>query len=61
MKNDFASLSPEEKKRALFIRQKETLDLFLKNGAINEAQYRKSLSALREKMGFREESGEDNG
>ena len=49
MGND--ALTPEEKKRQLFLSQKELLDQFLKSGAISEAQYNKSLSGLREKMG----------
>ena len=43
-------LTPEEKKWELFNRQKETLDLFLKNGAITQAQYEKSLNDLILKM-----------
>ena len=45
------ALSPEEKKRNLFLSQKKTLDLFLEKGAISRAQYDKSLGDLREKMG----------
>lgn len=44
------NLSPEEKKRELFLRQKRTLDLFLERHAISQAQYDKSLGDLREKM-----------
>ena len=43
-------LSPEEKKRELFLRQKRTLDMFLERNAISQAQYDKSLGDLREKM-----------
>ena len=46
------NLSPEEKKRELFLRQKRTLDLFLERHAISQAQYNKSLGDLREKMGM---------
>lgn len=46
------SLSPEEKKRELFLRQKRTLDMFLERHAISQAQYDKSLGDLREKMGM---------
>ena len=46
------NLSPEEKKRELFLRQKRTLDLFLERHAISQAQYDKSLGDLREKMGM---------
>jgi hypothetical protein len=45
-------LSPEEKKRHLFLRQKNTLDLFLERNAISKAQYDKSLGDLIEKMGM---------
>ena len=50
----WAKLSPEEKKRQLFLNQKKTLDLFLERRAISQAQYDKSLGDLREKMGFPE-------
>ena len=46
------ALTPEEKKLHLFLEQKKTLDLFLKNGAITQKQYEKSLGDLREKMGI---------
>ncbi len=45
--------SQQDKKLLLFLRQKETLDLFLKNGAITRAQYDKSLGDLKEKMGVK--------
>ncbi len=48
----------EEKKRELFRKQKEMLDLFLKNGAISRAQYDKSLGDLTVKMGIRENDEE---
>ena len=48
------NLSPEEKKRELFLRQKRTLDMFLERHAISQAQYDKSLGDLREKMGMQE-------
>ena len=40
-----------ERKIALFLSQKQTLDTFLSHGAITEAQYAKSLHDLRDKMG----------
>ena len=49
---DWSSLTHEEKNRALFLRQKGTLDMFLKKGAISKAQYDKSLHDLIEKMGI---------
>ena len=48
------SLSPEEKKRELFLRQKRTLGLFLERNAISKSQYDKSLGDLREKMGMQD-------
>ena len=45
-------MTPEEKKRELFLKQKKTLDLFLERNAISKAQYDKSLGDLREKMGM---------
>ena len=47
-------LTPEEKKQALFRRQKRTLDLFLERNAISKVQYDKSLGDLIEKMGIKE-------
>lgn len=46
------NLTPEEKKRELFRKQKKTLDLFLERNAISKAQYDKSLGDLIEKMGM---------
>ena len=46
------TLSPEEKKKQLFLKQKELLDTFLERNAISQAQYDKSLSDLRDKMGM---------
>lgn len=48
------NLSPEEKKRELFLRQKQTLDMFLERHAISQAQYDKSLGDLREKMAMQD-------
>lgn len=45
-------LSPEEKKKELFLRQKQTLDLFLERHAITQSQYDKSLGDLKDKMGM---------
>lgn len=49
-KKQWETLSPQEKKTELFIRQKHTLDLFLERHAISQSQYDKSLGDLREKM-----------
>ena len=46
------NMTPEEKKKQLFLKQKKTLDLFLERNAISKAQYDKSLGDLREKMGM---------
>ena len=48
--------SREEKLKELFQNQKHTLDLFLEQGAISQAQYDKSLGDLIQKMGIRKES-----
>ena len=45
-------LTPEEKKKQLFLEQKRTLELFLERNAISKAQYDKSLGDLIEKMGI---------
>ena len=36
-------MTAEEKKRDLYLRQKQLLDTFLEHGAISQAQYEKSL------------------
>ncbi len=48
------NLTPKEKKKQLFLTQKQTLDLFLERNAISKAQYDKSLGDLIEKMGMQE-------
>jgi hypothetical protein len=53
MQRDRALLSPEEKKKQLFLDQKRLLDTFLEKKAISRAQYNKSLGDLREKMGIK--------
>lgn len=50
----WGSLTPEDKKKQLFLNQKQTLDLFLERRAISQAQYNKSLGDLIEKMGMQE-------
>lgn len=50
----WGTLSPEDKKKQLFLNQKQTLDLFLERRAISQAQYDKSLGDLIEKMGMQE-------
>ena len=53
--NDISSPSHEDQFRKLYLSQKQTLDLFLKNGAITQAQYDKSLGDLTRKMGMEKE------
>ena len=43
----WSSLTYAEKNKALFLRQKRTLDLFLERGAISQAQHDKSLHDLK--------------
>ena len=50
---EWEQLSPEEKKKQLYLNQKKTLEDFLERGAISKAQYDKSLGDLTEKMGMR--------
>ena len=52
---NWQALSSEEKKKQLFLSQKATLDSFLERGAISQAQYDKSYSDLKIKMGFEKE------
>ena len=49
---EWAQLSPEEKKKHLYLKQKALLDTFLNHHAISKAQYDKSLGDLKEKMGI---------
>ena len=54
--NSFPSFpSREDQLRNLYLSQKQTLDLFLKNGAITQAQYDKFLGDLTRKMGMEKE------
>ena len=46
------------KKRELFLHQKETLDTFLENGAITQAQYDKSYGDLVKLMGMEDVAAE---
>ena len=50
--NEWESLSPEEKRVQLYLKQKEMLEAFLERGAISKAQFDKSLGDLTEKMGM---------
>lgn len=49
---EWETLTHEEKKKQLFLKQKNTLDLFLERNAISKAQYDKSLGDLIDKMGM---------
>ena len=50
----------EEKRKKLFLDQKQLLDTFLEHGAISKEQYDKSLGDLIVKMGFEtDECGEE--
>ena len=51
---DWETLSPEEKKKALYLKQKRLLDMFLERNAITKAQYDKSLHDMTEKMGMQD-------
>ena len=44
------SVSREDKKKQLFLNQKQLLDTFLEHGAISKTQYDKSLGDLIVKM-----------
>ena len=50
--NEWEALSSEEKKKALYLKQKRLLDTFLERNAISKAQYDKSLHDMTEKMGM---------
>lgn len=50
VETEWSKLSLEEKKRQLFLKQKNLLDTFLEKHAISKAQYDKSLGDLRDKM-----------
>lgn len=49
---DWSALSEEEKKKQLFLKQKNMLDQFLETGAISSQQYETSLNGLITKMGI---------
>lgn len=57
---DLELITSQEKKRDLYLRQKQLLDTFLEHGAISQAQYDKSLGDLTEKMGM-QPNGEPKG
>ena len=51
-------MSDWDKKRELYLRQKQLLDTFLEHGAISKAQYDKSFGDLTEKMGMTDVANE---
>lgn len=48
--NNLNQYSHDQKQHILFLKQKETLDSFLKTGALSKENYDKSLQTLKEKM-----------
>ena len=52
LETDWRSMPPDERRRALFNKQKDLLDTFLSHGAIDRRQYEKSLTCMAEKMGM---------
>ena len=51
---NWTSLSPLDKKKQLYLKQKKLLETFLEHGAISQAQFDKSLGDLTEKMEFKD-------
>jgi len=50
----WSQLSPEEKKKQLYLKQKKLLDTFLEHGAISKVQHEESLGDLTEKMNIKD-------
>jgi hypothetical protein len=51
-KTECKILPSEDKKKQLFLSQKQTLEFFLERGAISKAQFDKSFNDLKTKMGM---------
>ena len=49
---NWETLSPDEKKKELYLKQKRLLDTFRERNAISQAQYEKSLHEKNKKMGM---------
>ena len=49
---EWEKLTPEQKKKQLYLKQKELLDTFLERNAISRQQYEKSHHDMTEQMGF---------
>lgn len=47
---EWEKLTYAEKNKQLFLKQKQTLEMFLERGAISKVQHDKSLHDLKEKM-----------
>ncbi len=59
-KSDWQGMTHDEQQRALFKKQKDLLDTFLSHGAIDQRQYKKSLTCMAEKMGMQLSEEEQN-
>lgn len=51
---DWTKLSPEEKKKQLYLKQKRMLEQFFERNAISKEQFEKSLYDMTQKMGMTE-------
>ena len=49
---EWSALSPEDKKKQLYLQQKDLLDKLLERNAISQAEYDKSFGDLNRKMGM---------
>ena len=49
---EWSVLAPEDKKKQLYLQQKDLLDKFLDRNAITKADYDRSLGDLTRKMGM---------
>ena len=49
---EWSALTPEDKKKQLYLQQKDLLDKFLIRNAITKAEYDKCLGDLTRKMGM---------
>ena len=47
---EWERLTPEEKRKQLFLKHKQTLEIFLSRNAISQTQYDKCLGYLIEKL-----------
>lgn len=49
---EWSSLTDDEKKKQLYLKQKQMLEMFLERNAISQEQFDKSLGDLTVKMGM---------